>query len=257
MLAGLILLFAPRNLTSKFQFTFARIFRWPLTISRSIPLSAQKQQSLRDVVTRSRYERLENHLANVTEWLYLEQEKVEKLQHLPCRNILEGAGFVLADVITAHGTSLKNKVIINRGVNDSVRIGQFVLADNSIIGRVSQVSARQSQVELITGPAFNISVAIKTSSKRLDTIMRGTGKNTCTIKLLPARYKIEAGDEVFIQKEPGFLNVAMIAGRVSKVARDTENPLLWEITVKPSCNLETLETVTVIVMNPAQLSRGR
>ena len=31
-----------------------------------------------------------------------------------------------------------------------------------------------------------------------------------------------------------------------------ENPLLWDITVKPACDIKTLTDVAVIVMNPRQ-----
>ncbi|MHC4735435.1 MAG: hypothetical protein ACYTDW_13395, partial [Planctomycetota bacterium] len=41
MLTGLILLFAPQNLTNDLQFAFARIFRWPLTIGKNISLYAR------------------------------------------------------------------------------------------------------------------------------------------------------------------------------------------------------------------------
>ena len=43
MLGGLILLFSPQAVTSKFQFAFARFFRWPLSIGRNMPLSAKTE----------------------------------------------------------------------------------------------------------------------------------------------------------------------------------------------------------------------
>ncbi len=99
MLAGFIFLFAPQNLTNKFQLAFARIFRWPLSIGRSISLVAHTQQPLTDVVSRREYNKLQNHLANLTEQLYQEHQKVENLSGLRDRLPLKGAKIVLADVI--------------------------------------------------------------------------------------------------------------------------------------------------------------
>ncbi|MBA7702059.1 hypothetical protein ES703_110812 [subsurface metagenome] len=113
MLAGFIFLFAPQNLTNKFQFAFARIFRWPLSIGRSVSLSAYTQQSLADVVSRSKYNKLRNHLANVTQWLHQERQKVEKLSGLRDRPVWKGVNFVSADIITLSDRS--NKFIINHG----------------------------------------------------------------------------------------------------------------------------------------------
>ena len=43
-LTGLIFLFAPQNLTSKFQLAFVHVFRWPLSVGGNLALTAQTQQ---------------------------------------------------------------------------------------------------------------------------------------------------------------------------------------------------------------------
>jgi len=42
----------------------------------------------------------------------------------------------------------------------------------------------------------------------------------------------------------------MKVGTVTKCDRDSDNPLLWDITVGPACNMEKLNDVAVIIMNP-------
>ena len=76
MLAGLIVLFAPQRLTNKFQLAFARIFHRPLSVSKSVALSASAHEMPSDVVSRSKYNKLQNRLANVTQWLHQERQKV-------------------------------------------------------------------------------------------------------------------------------------------------------------------------------------
>ena len=42
----------------------------------------------------------------------------------------------------------------------------------------------------------------------------------------------------------------MIVGTVARCKSNSENPLLWDITVKPACDIETVTEVAVIVVNP-------
>ena len=175
MLAGCILLFTPQNLTTKFQFAFARIFRLPLSISRNISLSARAQQPFSDVVSRSEYNRLQNHLANLTEQLQQEHQYTEKLSGLRNRLPLEAAKLVIADIISATISSSHNELIINRGSDDGIAQNQFVLGDNSIIGTISNVSSRTAQVKLITDVTSKIAVKIGNSDTYR--LMEGNGNN--------------------------------------------------------------------------------
>jgi rod shape-determining protein MreC len=242
MLGGFIFLFAPRNLTNKFQFAFAHIFRWPLSIGRNISLSARTQPQLTDVVSRRKYNQLQNHLANLTEELNQERQKVKELSKMRNRQALEGAGLVFADIIT----SFTDGFIINRGQNDGLQKGQFALGDNSIIGTISDVSPRTAKVELITKTTSNIAVKIA----GLKTVIQGNGKDSARVQMLSIKHKIKTGDNVYACKKPGFLDTPMIIGAVAQCKRDNENPLLWDITVKPACDIEKLNDVAVIIMNP-------
>jgi len=244
MLGGFIFLFAPQNLTSKFQFAFAHVFRWPLSIGRTITLSARTQPQLMDVVSRRKYDQLQNYLANLTEELNQERQKVEELSRLRNRRPLEGAGLMLAEVITASTEGL----IINRGQNDGLQKGQFVLGDNSIIGTISDVSPRTAKVELITKTTSNIAVEIG----GLKTVIRGNGKNSAKVQLVSIKHKIKIGDNVYACKKPGLLDAPMIIGAVAQYKIDDENPLLWDITVKPACDIQKLTEAAVIIMNPQE-----
>ena len=255
MLAGLIFLFAPQNLTNKFHFAFAHIFRWPLSIGRNISLSARTQQPLTDVVSRREYDKLrrnhnklQNHLANLTEQLHKEHQKVEKLSGLRNRLPLKGAKLVLADVIRDFTNGLRSEFTINRGENDGLAKGQFVLGDNSIIGTVSYISSRTAQVRLVTDPKSKI--AVKIAQLNIDRLMQGDSSNYAKIKLIPIKYRVKVDDIVYAREKPGFLDASMIAGKVAQCKRDDENPSLWDITVEPVCDVKKLSNVAVIVMNP-------
>ena len=252
-MTGLIFLFAPQRLTNKFQFAFVRVFCWPLSIGRDISLSAHgfmasAEGAPKDVVSRKRYEKLHNRLANVTEWLKQERNKVQKLSGLRNRTVWQGVDFVLADIITSTIDGLHSELIINRGEKDGLAVGQFVLANESVIGTICKVDNRTARVRLITDPASQIAVKIEGLNK--DRILQGTGYNSAKVKLLPTKYKVEVGEVVYARKKPGFLSTPVIVGTVGQCKSNKDNPLLWDITVKPACDIENLTDVSVIVMNP-------
>lgn len=253
MLTGLIFLFAPQKLTNKLQFAFVRIFCRPLSIGRNISLStsrliASEQRSPADLVSRERYNRLHNHLANVTERLKQERQKVEKLSGLRDRPVWEGVDFVLADVIAASVNELRCELVINRGQQDGLAQNQYVLANESIIGTISEVDTRTAQVRVITDPASRI--AVKIAQLNMDRIMQGDGNSSAKVQLVSTKYEIEIGDIVYAQKRPGFLGTPVIVGTVAQYKSNDENPLVWDITVKPACDIESLTDVVIIVMNP-------
>lgn len=249
MLAGFILFFTPRNLTNKFRFAFVRVFHLPLSLGRNVSLSARGEPLVAEVVSRGIYDRLQNHLANVTEQLYQEHQVVEVLSGLRNRFALEGANLVCADVIKTSLGAEHSELIINRGENDGLAKGQFVLSDNSIVGSISDISPRTAQVKLFTDPGSKI--AVKIGGVDTERLIHGSGNDSAKVKLLSTKYKVSVGDKVMARKKPGFLDAPIIIGVVAKCRRDDANPSLWDITVRPVCDIEQLKTVSVIIMNPS------
>jgi rod shape-determining protein MreC len=253
MMAGLILFFAPTKITNKFQFGFVRLFHKPISIGRNlslltIRLITSEETLADDVVSREQYDRLHNHLANVTEWLKQERQKVEELTGLRDRPVWKGVDFVIADVIAASVNKMHGELIINRGQKDGLAENQFVLAHESIIGTVCKVDDRTAQIKLISDPTSRI--VVKIADFNMDRIMRGEGNCSASVELVPIKYNVKKGDIVYAQKRPGFLSSAVIVGTVAKCKGNDDNPLVWDITVQPSCDIKNLYSVAVVVINP-------
>ena len=159
---------------------------------------------------------------------------------------LEGANLLPADIIRASLKGPRNDLEINRGENDGLKNGFFVLADNSIIGVISNTFSRTAHVKLFTDIDSKIPVKIKGLNSKV--LMYGTGDGGAKIKMQKKRFK--TGGNILIVKQPGFLDTPIIAGKVVETSQNEQSPLLWDITVKPACNLQRLTNVTVIIMNP-------
>lgn len=245
MLTGFILLFAPQNLTSKFQLAFVHVFRWPLSIGGDLALTAQTQQPLTGSVSRSETQYL-NYIANLEKTLAEERQKFEKLSGLYNTYVWEGTDFALADVITANVDGSRSELTIACRKSAGLAEGQFVLGDECIIGRISGVFPQISKAEvvLVTDPTSMIPIEVE----GLKNIMKGKGNNTAKIEMV--KNEVKVGENVFALKKPGFLDAPMIVGKVSECNRNQKNPSLWDITVVPACDIEQLEDIAVIIMNP-------
>jgi rod shape-determining protein MreC len=246
MLAGFIVLLSPQNLTNKFQFAFTYVFSWPLSIGRNISLSAATRQPHRDkdMVSRDEYERLLNHVANVTQQRDDAQRTIQKLSKMRNTPTWERTGFVMADVITVSIDNLRCELNINRGKEDGLEKNQFVLAGNSIIGTISDVGTSTARVRLFTDPASITKVRIGNNK-----LMKGCGNNHAKVEMIKDKVKI--GTEIMASKIPGFLDTPTIIGKVTQCEHN-DQPLVWDITVEPVCNIQEIESIHVIVMNPSE-----
>jgi hypothetical protein len=56
------------------------------------------------------------------------------------------------------------------------------------------------------------------------------------------------GEKVNVQRIPDLLAEPVVVGTVVKTGDDDQDPLLWEIRVQPSCDLDRLDVVSVIVL---------
>jgi rod shape-determining protein MreC len=251
MLGGMIMLFLPQGISSSIQFTFARLFKWPLRIGRNTPLSAKTEVPVsRQTDGFSQKERqYQNHIINLEEELRQKNEIVEQLTGLRTRmRGLEGAKLIPAEVITASAEGARGEIIINRGSDDGLKKDFFVIGDNSVIGTITELAGRTARVRLLSDSSSVVQVNIP--GVGVNMLMQGSGNGLAKIKMVPVKHKIKTGDTVLIRKKPGFIDVGIAAGVVEKCVRDAKNATLWDITVKPTCDIAKLNSVAVIVMNP-------
>ena len=247
MLTGFILLFAPQNLTSKFQLAFVHVFRWPLSVGGNMVMTAQTQQPLTGTAGPSEIQ-YRNAITNFNKTLAQQREKFEKLHGLYNTFVWEGTDFALADVITKKLDGAGNELTIACRKPAGLAKGQFVLGDNSIIGTISDISSHTASVKLFTDPTSRIAVTI--GELDIKKWMQGNGNKTAKIPLVSIGHGIKEGDNVFARKKAEFSDAPVIIGRVTQLKRDDKDPLFWDITVEPACDIEQLEDVAIIIMNP-------
>jgi len=214
-----------------------------------MPLSVKTELPIENDL-RHKERQYQNYILNLEEELRQKNELVEQLTGLRTRlRGLEGAKLVPADIITSSAEGPRSELIINRGSDDGLRKGYFVIGDNSVIGTITELAGRTAKVRLLSDVSSVSHVNIR--GLGINMLMQGNGDGKARIKLVPIKHKIKAGDSVLVQKKPGYLDIAMVAGVVQQCRRDNKNASLWDITVRPVCDVAKLNSVAVIIMNPA------
>jgi rod shape-determining protein MreC len=246
LFAAFILYLAPGSLTNNLHFAFMRMSSPLLNFGRSITsLSSTVVETSRpaEYVSRSEYDRLENARENLKAELLEASRRLDTVTKIQNRfPALSRAAFVNADVIAVTYNRLGHRMNINRGRDDGVREGLYVMADNCIIGTVDQVSASAATIKLVTDPAAKMFVQ---TEKGVGGIMNGAGRNACRVQL---GAKIAAGQSIFAGKRPGLLDAPVVIGKVAE-CRSGSIPLLYELTVQPACDYSKVENVSVLIMS--------
>lgn len=274
MAMGLAFLFVvPQKTSDRMQLTYARLFRWPLSAGRGLTLAARSTALPREDGARPSQD-VQRIIANLEAKLQEATRQNAELTRLHAAPGWEDIPLLLAQVFGPADQEW-SELIICRGTDSGLAVGQFVMspgspgvADQSIIGTISGVDAKTARVRLITAP-YNSKgskdsktsrdgktpddprIAVSIGSQGVQSLMEGRGGNTARILFVDKnKHRINKGDPVYAQKAPG-LDVPTITARVKDCRPDPDNPLFWEITVEPVCDIAGLREVAVVVAGVA------
>ena len=247
-LGATIVLLVPHSLTSKCQYGFRRIFCVPLGISRSLTLAAKapaspeiSSQEHRELA--QAFQRLSNHAANLAAVIAKQEATIDRLTQSRTEPEWQKLSFVPANIFTALGD---DRVVINRGLRDGVKSKYFILANNAIVGQVTDTNKHQATIELISDEGAFLPVYIDTPKTK--GILRGLGQGHCAIQNVTYTRPVKTGQSVYTtSNQPGLLGIPIVVGQVSSCERDEEKPHLWDIKMIPAVALGQVGQVDVIL----------
>src|SRR4030042_256304 len=136
LLIGFILLLIPQDITSKLNFAFIDIFGFFLNIGSSAAYQQNPRNDSLFSVSRHEYNKLQAAYENLQAEVFEQKRQIEELSRVRMTEPDPATGIVLAKIVNRR----KNEFVINRGSADSLKIGQYVLGDNAVIGCIEQVS---------------------------------------------------------------------------------------------------------------------
>ncbi|MFH1854902.1 MAG: rod shape-determining protein MreC [bacterium] len=149
---------------------------------------------------------------------------------------------IIAKVVSRTPGGLSQKIIINRGEEDSVKSGSAVLANGYFVGRVGKVEKNRSEVELIFSHGLLVPVMMEKNPE--GGLLQG-GLEGLTVTDIPINSKIEAGDKVMTSGLGGELPSGLLIGGVA-LNLGIEGELFQRVRVKSPINPYLIDFVSVL-----------
>lgn len=155
---------------------------------------------------------------------------------------------LIGEVINLEMSTLRQRLLINRGGNNGVFKAQPVITGDGVLGQVFRIGPFSSEIILITDAEHALPVQVLRSGER--TIALGTGRSTALdLPYVPQNYDVKVGDILITSGLGEVFPQGLPVARVTKVERDSTQPLA-QISAVPLARIEADREVLFIWARP-------
>jgi rod shape-determining protein MreC len=131
--------------------------------------------------------------------------------------------WLVAEIVNVELTTLRQRLLINRGTTNGVFASQAVLDDAGLLGQTMHIGPWSAEVILITDPEHAVPVQIERTGLR--TIAVGAGnEGTLALPYLPANADVKPGDLLVTSGLGGVFPPGYPVARVTEIHRDAVQP---------------------------------
>lgn len=208
---------------------------------------------------------LEAENAQLKEQLLMQQYQLQKLAHLEAENqrlneLLKASAIVPDEVVRAQllGESpdlFVKRVLINKGSNDGVFIGQPVLDAYGLMGQVVEVELLTSWVLLITDPLHSTPIQVNRNGIRAIASGTSDGLHQLTLDNVSTTADIMVGDVLVTSGLGQRFPAGYPVGVVSSVELNTGQPFA-RVLVTPTAQLDRSRNVLLVFPVAEQQQQG-
>ena len=150
----------------------------------------------------------------------------------------------LAQVIGTDTNLLRQIVVLNKGEQDGVQVGQTVIDEDGILGQIINVYPNTSRLLLITDEQQSVAVTVKRTGQRA--IVTGEGIPTSLrLNYVFKTSDVRVGDELVSSGLGGRIPAGYRVGRIAHV-EDTQADNFRSIEVTPAANF--IDNAYVLVL---------
>ena len=155
---------------------------------------------------------------------------------------------LVGEVISVEVSSLRQRLLINRGGRSGVYKSQPVITGEGVLGQVFRTGPFSSEIILITDAEHALPVTVLRTGVR--TIADGTGRSSLlNLPYVPQNYDVKVGDLLVTSGLGQVFPYGLPVGRVTKVTRDPGEPLA-QIEAVPLATIEADREVLLIWSRP-------
>jgi rod shape-determining protein MreC len=156
---------------------------------------------------------------------------------------------LVGEVINLEVSTLRQRLLINRGGTHGVFKAQAVVTGDGVLGQVFRIGPFSSEIILITDAEHALPVQVVRSGVR--TIALGTGRSTALeLPYVPQNYDVKVGDLLVTSGLGRVFPFGLPVARVTKVERDPTQPLA-RIHAVPLAGIESDREVLFIWERPS------
>lgn len=184
--------------------------------------------------------------AKLQKFQALEQENI-RLHALLESSFTLGEQFIVASLVSVNLDPYQHKVIVDKGSQFDVYLGQAALDAEGVIGQVIRVNPLTSEVMLITDPNHAIPVEINRNGLR--TIAEGSGQfNQLILPYLPHNADVKIGDLLISSGLGGRFPKGYPVGIVTELLPAPGFPFM-RATAKPKAHIESSRELLLVWSN--------
>lgn len=173
---------------------------------------------------------------------HLEQENKRMRALLSMRERLPAEGR-MAEILYAARDPFSRRVVIDKGMQHGIELGQAVVDELGVVGQVTRVFPLTAEVSLLTDKEQAIPVQVSRSGLRA--VLAGAGAGTMELRFLAANAEVKEGDILVTSGLDGLYLPGLPVAKVSKIDRDNSFSFA-RITCEPIAGVERHGMVLVL-----------
>lgn len=194
---------------------------------------------------KSRLEEFGSLQAEVKE-LNVENKRLQKLAGK--QKSLRKYDPIQANVIARNPDQWEEKLILNQGSTDGVKVNMAVITSQGLIGKVVQTTPQTSEVELLSTSNTNYRVSATIANKKKETngLIEGYDRKRgeLILKRVDSELSVKKGDKVTTSGLGGIFPKGILIGEVTKVTTD-DFGLTKLAYVKPAADFSMIDHVVI------------
>ena len=136
-----------------------------------------------------------------------------------------GDKVLLTQIVEVGLEPYSHKIIVNRGIESGVYIGQPAIAPHGVLGQVSELGYRRAVITLITDPSHGLPVQVERNGLR--SIVKGAGRSDrVVLPFLDRQADIQQGDVLVTSGMGGRFPVGYKVAVVTEIVKDANEAFL-------------------------------
>jgi rod shape-determining protein MreC len=160
--------------------------------------------------------------------------------------------WLVAEIVNVELTTLRQRLLINRGTTNGVFASQAVLDDAGLLGQTMHIGPWSAEVILITDPEHAVPVQIERTGLRTIAVGAGT-EGTLALPYLPANADVKPGDLLVTSGLGGVFPPGYPVARVAEIHREAVQPLA-QIRAVPLARIDRDREVALVWFKDARVN---